>query len=315
MNNRFLNITKRVVKDTVQRFSAADPIVYSAAIAFFTLFSLPSILIIVMRVGGALVSPSRMAEEVYLQVHEKVGDESARQIQTILESGFQAGDDAFSQILSIALLLFTATVVFNFIKKALNSIWNVKPKPRKGWLKFGIDRALSLLLILALGVLIVANLLLDSLIAVFSDRFANDLLGLTPYLIRFLHIVTSFFLLTLIFGLLFKVLPDIRSPWKPIWIGALITAFLFSLGKFIIARIISSIDITTTYGAAGSLAAILLWVFYSSVTILLGNIFTKIYFLHRGYQVRPTENAVAIEVRELEKEDYGEKAPPRRKDE
>jgi membrane protein len=310
VTKRFIKIAKRVIKDTVQRFSAADPVVYSAAIAFFTIFSLPSILFLVIWIGGSILDPQRMAEEVYMKVRERVGEEGARQIQTILEGGFEQGDTLFSSTLSILLLLFTATVVFNFIKKALNSIWNVKPKPRKGLLKFAIDRVLSLLLILALGILIVANLLLDSVIALFGDRVANELLGLTPYLIHFLNFITSYLLLTLIFGLLFKVLPDIRSPWKPIWVGAMITAFLFSLGKFIIARIVGGIDITTTYGAAGSLAALLLWVFYSSVTVLLGNIFTKIYFLHKGYQVRPTHNAVAIEVRELEKADRGEKAPP-----
>lgn len=314
MRNRFFKIAKRVVKDTVQRFSAADPIVYSAAIAFFTLFSLPSILIIVVRVGGSFIGTAKVSEEVYVQVREKVGEESARQIQAILETGFEQGEGAFSRTLSILLLLFTATVVFNFIKKALNSIWNVKPKPRKGLLKFAVDRLLSLALILGLGVLIVANLTLDSLIALFADEFSNELLGLTPYLTRLFHAVVSFLLLTLVFGLLFKVLPDIHSPWKPIWIGAIITAFLFTLGKFIIGNIISSMDMSTTYGAAGSLAAILLWVFYSSVTVLLGAIFTKIYFLHTGYQVQPSDNAVAIEVREVEKV-VGEKAPPPKQEE
>ncbi len=307
MSNRFVRIAKKVIKDTVQRFSAADPIVYSAAIAFFTLFSLPPILIIVVKVGGTLVGGKRIAGEVYLQVRDKVGEESARQIQSMLESGFQWGDDPLSRGLSIFLLLFTATVVFTFIKKALNSIWNVKPKPRKGLLKFGIDRLMSLLMIIAMGVLIVASLLLDSLIAIFADEFSDELLGLTPYLTRIFNFLISFILLTLSFGVLFKVLPDIRSPWKPIWVGAIITALLFSFGKFLIGQIISGTDISTTYGAAGSLAAILLWVFYSSVTVLLGNIFTKIYFLHLGLQVRPSENAVAIEVRELEKADHGEK--------
>lgn len=309
MKKRFLRVAKSVIKDTVQRFSAADPIVYSAAIAFFTLFSLPSILVIVVKVGGYLVGTQRVAQEVYIQVRDKIGEESASQVREILSGGFQGGSGIFSQTFSIILLLFTATVVFNFIKQALNSIWNVKPKPRKGVLKFAVDRMLSLLLIIALGVLIVASLLLDSLIALFANEFSNKLMGLMPYLIYGLNIVVSFAILTLIFGLLFKVLPDIRSPWKPIWVGALITAALFTLGKYIIGYIISSTDVSTTYGAAGSLAALLLWVFYSSVTVLLGAIFTKIYYLHRGYQVRPSENAVAIEVRELEKEDEGEKPP------
>lgn len=308
MTKRFFYIAKKVIKDTIQRFSAADPIVYSAAIAFFTIFSMPSILFLVVKVASSLMGSQRVLDEVFTQVEDKVSNESAQQIQTILEAGFEWGLTSFSGILSLLLLLFTATVVFNFVKKALNSIWNVKPKPRKGALKFAIDRLFSLLLILVLGIVMVASLLLESLIAIFSDEFSNDLLGLTPYLTQLLHTLVSFGLMTVIFALLFKFLPDIRSPWKPIWVGALITSAMFTLGKFIIGRIISGTDITTTYGAAGSLAALLLWVFYSSVIILLGAIFTKIYYLSKGYQVRPSENAVAIEIRELEREDEGEKA-------
>lgn len=309
MKNRFFTIAKRVIKDTIQRFSAADPIVYSAAIAFFTIFSLPSILFLMVKVGGAIIGVQRVSQEVYVQVEQKVGEESARQIQSIIEAGFEWGDSAFSRTSSILLLLFTATVVFNFIKKALNSIWNVKPKPKKGIVKFVIDRLFSLLLIIALGVVIVASLLLDSVIALFGDEFSDQLLGLTPYLTRFLNHGVSFLLMTVVFALLYKFFPDIRSRWKPIWVGALITSGLFTLGKFIIGRIISSTDITTTYGAAGSLAALLLWVFYSSVVVLLGAIITKIYYLHKGYEVVPNGNAVAIEIREVERPDKDGKAP------
>ncbi|EMR00641.1 YihY/virulence factor BrkB family protein [Cesiribacter andamanensis] len=307
---RLFRIAKRVIKDSVQRFSAADPIVYSAAIAFFTLFSLPPILFIVVKVGGSLVGTARIAEEVYLQVREKVGEESARQMQTILESGFAEGEGIFSQTLSFLILLFAATVVFSFIKKALNSIWNVKPKPKQGITKFAIDRAFSLILIIILGIFIVASLLLDSLIALFADEFSDELLGLTPYVVKMLNNIASFLLMTVVFTLLYKYFPDIRSPWRPMWVGGLITSGLFTLGKFIIGSIISGTDISTTYGAAGSLAAILLWVFYSSVTVLIGAIITKIYYLHKGYQVHPTEHAVAIEIREIEWEEEGEQAPP-----
>jgi membrane protein len=307
---RFFRITKKVIKDTVQRFSAADPIVYSAAIAFFTLFSLPSILFLVVKVGGSLLGPATIADEVYLQVRQKVGEGSARQIQTIVEAGFTQGENLFSRSFSILLLLFTATVVFSFIKKALNSIWNVKPKPKRGLAKFAIDRAFSLLLIIVLGMVIVASLLLDSLIALFGDQFSDELLGLTPYLVKSMNTLVSFLLMTVVFTLLYKYFPDIRSPWKPMWVGGLITSGLFTLGKFIFGRIISSVDISTTYGAAGSLAAILFWVFYSSITMLLGAIITKIYYLHKGYQVLPNDNAVAIEIRELERAEAGEKEPP-----
>ena len=302
MEKTFWQRTKETVKQASSRFKEADPIVYSAAIAFFTLFSMPPILLIIVRVAGAIIGPQAIKSEVYAQVKEKVGAESANQIKMVLEQGRELGDDVWTSILTIAVLVFTATVVFNFIKKALNSIWGVKPKPKKGIVKFALDRLLSLLLIIVLGVLIVASLLADTLINYFNEIFANELLGLTSYVVIILNIVSSFVLVTISFALLFKFLPDIKIHWKPVWIGAVITAVLFTIGKYVIGTIISSTNITSTYGAAGSLAAILLWVFYSSVIVLIGALMTKIYFLHTGHKIHPTSNAVAVEIREVERE-------------
>ena len=114
--------------------------------------------------------------------------------------------------------------------------------------------------------------------------------------------MASFILLTAVFSMLFKTMPDIKSPWKPVIVGGIITAALFTLGKYVISSIIASTNISSTYGAAGSLAALLLWVFYSSVIILLGAIFTKIYYLHLGFKVTPSENAIALEIKEIEKD-------------
>ncbi len=298
----FFQRAKHVIKDTIHRFSAADPIVYSAAIAFFTLFSLPSILYIIVRVAGAIFSSESIKNELYRQVNEKVGKGSAEQVDMILSEGNRLGSNPLTNILSILLLLFTATVVFNFIKKALNSIWSVKPKPKKGWLKFLIDRLVSFSLIVLTGILIIASVLADSVIAFFANEFDDQLLGLTPFIVRAANFLVSFILLTAVFSMLFKIMPDIKSTWKPVIVGGIITAALFTLGKYVISSIIISTNMSTTYGAAGSLAALLLWVFYSSVIILLGAIFTKIYFLHLGYKVTPSENAIALEIKEIEKE-------------
>jgi membrane protein len=300
---KFWHTARLVFRDSVQRFSAADPIVYSAAIAFFTIFSMPPILLIVVRVAGALIGTDPVKEEVYGQVREKISPESAEQVSKILDEGQRLGDDPLTNTLSILLILFAATVVFNFIKQALNRIWGVKPKPRKGWLKFLIDRGISIALILVMGILVVASLLADSYIAFFEKEFSEELFGMTPWLAKLLNFLVSFGLMSLVFTLMFRYMPDILSPWKPMWVGGLITAALFTLGKFLIGRIIGSIDITLRYGAAGSLAAILLWVFYSSVIILLGAIFTKIYFLHSGYKIQANSQAVRVEVREVVRND------------
>ncbi|WP_017733515.1 YihY/virulence factor BrkB family protein [Nafulsella turpanensis] len=301
MDQQLWNRTKKVISQASNRFSEADPIVYSAAIAFFTLFSMPPILLIIVWVAGEIIGKGAIKGEVYRQVAEKVGPESAGQIQRLLERGRDLGDNLAANILTIALLVFTATVVFNFVKKALNSIWGVKPKPKKGVVKFVFDRFMSLLLIIVLGVFIVASLLADTLINSFTDILAGELLGMASYVAIILNTITSYLLVTFSFALLFKFLPDIKIHWKPVWVGAFITGLLFTLGKYVIVHIISSTNISSTYGAAGSLAAILLWVFYSSVIVLIGALITKIHFLHKGYVVTPNSNAVAVEVKEIER--------------
>lgn len=303
MRKKLWKRLKEAIKKASTRFKEADPIMYSAAIAFFTLFSMPPILLIIVRVAGALIGPETIKSEVYEQVKDKVGDKSAEQIRTVLEQGRELSGDTFASILTIAVLLFAATVVFSFIKKALNSIWGVKPKPKKGIVKFAIDRLLSLLLIIVLGIFLVASLLADTLINYFNDIFSNELLGLAPYVIIILNVLSSYILVTLSFAFLFKFLPDIKMPWKPVWVGALITALLFTIGKYVIGIIIATTNIETTYGAAGSLAAILLWVFYSSVIVLIGALITKVYFLHKGHTIHPTSNAVAVETKEIEREE------------
>lgn len=303
---KFWPTAKEVFKDSVQRFTSADPIVYSAAIAFFTIFSLPPILLILVRTAGSIIGPDSVRSEVYAQVNEKIGSESAEQVNTILEKGQELGENPLANTLSILLVFFTATVVFNFIKQALNRIWGVKPRPKKGWLKFLADRGMSIAIIMLMGVLVVASLLADSLIGFFEEEFSEQLFGMTAWLVKLLNLLSSYAILTVVFAVLFKVLPDVKAPWKPMWIGALITAALFTLGKLLIGRIIGSTDITATYGAAGSLAAILLWVFYSSIIILVGAIFTKVYFLQHGYEVIANKNAVLVEVKEVEREDKSE---------
>ena len=297
---------KRVISNASNRFKEADPIVYSAAIAFFTLFSMPSILLIIVWAAGAIIGADTIKGEVYNQVKEKVGKGSAEQIQMLLDRGREMGDGLWGKILTIAALVFTATVVFNFVKKALNSIWGVKPRPKKGIVKFALDRLISFLLIIVLGAILLASLLTDAVINFLGNELSDKLFGLTSYVVWILNFVSSYILVTVSFALAFKYIPDIKIHWKPVWVGALITAALFTIGKYVTGVIISSTNITSTYGAAGSLAAILLWVFYSSVIVLIGALATKIYFLHTGHKIRPNSNAVAIETREVERKELHE---------
>lgn len=292
---------KKAVNKAVNRFKEADPIVYSAAIAFFAIFSLPPTLLIILRVAGTIFDPEVIREEVYHQFTHAVGEGGAEQVEKILNQGRQLGDNVLANIITIAVLVFAATVMFTFLKKGLNSIWGVKPKTKQGVLKFFLDRLLSLLLIMVLGALIIASLVADAFLSFLNDELADQLFGLGQEVMWLANVFISYVLISSAFFLVYKYLPDVRLPGKPVWVGALITGVLIFLGNYGISIIINQTGVGTTYGAAGSLAAILLWVFYSSVIVLLGALFTKIYVLHKGYNIVPRKDAVAIETKEIER--------------
>lgn len=306
MKKSFWKIAQKVVKQAVSRFKEADPIVYSAAIAFFTIFSLPPILLIILWVAGAVIDPDAIREEVYDQAAEAIGEESAEQIEMLLDQGRQLGDNVLGNIITIAVLVFVATVMITFLKKGLNSIWGIKPKPAKGLLKFALDRLLSLLLIILLGALVIASLMVNAFIGYLGDALSDTLFGMASYVTWVINIALSYILVTGAFALLFKYLPDIKIDWRPIWFGASITGALFILGEYVIGVIINQTNVGSTYGAAGSLAAIMLWVFYSSVIILVGALITKIHLLHSGNTIRPRKGAVAVETKEIERKELKE---------
>jgi membrane protein len=298
----FTKTVWRLLKGTVNRFKTGDPIVYSAAIAFFTIFSLPPTLIIVAAIAGKVFEQQAVEGEITDQISELVGPESAHQIEVILENVDTNETGIIYSIIGIATLLFSATVVFNFIQKALNSIWGVKPKPSKGVIKFVIDRLISFSLVITLGFLLMVSLVIDAGLVVFSNYLMNFFSGFTVYLMQLINFIFSFMVVCFIFALMFKVLPDAKVKWKDVWMGAVVTAVLFNIGKFIIGIILGSTEIASTYGAAGSLAAILLWVFYSTVILLLGAEFTYVYSRLKGRTIKAGKQAVNVEVKEVEYE-------------
>lgn len=295
--------SKKAVNQAVERFKEGEPIVYSAAIAFFAIFSLPPTLLIILWVAGGIFGPEAIREEVHHQFTHAVGEAGADQIANMLDQGRQMGDNVLANILTIAVLLFAATVMFAFFKKGLNSIWGIKPKPEKGALKFLLDRLMSLSIILVLGVLIIASLLADAVLGFISAEVADELFGMGQELMWVLNVIVSYALISAAFALVYKYLPDVKLPWKPVWVGALFTGALVFIGNYLISKIIQSTGVGTTYGAAGSLAAILLWVFYSMVIVLVGALVIKIYALHKGYTVEPRKNAVAVEIKEVKKQE------------
>ncbi len=291
-----------ILKETVRKFQNDDPIIYSAAIAFFTIFSLPPVLIIIIQIAGGILGEQAVRGEITAQFQGLIGKGSAQQIEEIIKNVDTSQSGTVATIIGVATLLFSATVVFSFIQKALNSIWGVRPKPKRGFVKFVVDRLLSFSMVVTLGFFLLVSLFIDAALAIFRDYINEVFSTHTGLLMQLINFIFSLLVVTFIFAMIFKVLPDARIKWKDVRIGAFVTAVLFTIGKYIIGFILGSTNIASTYGAAGSLAAILLWVFYSTVILLLGAEFTKVYTERRGRAIRPKKQAVHVEVREVEYE-------------
>ena len=295
-------LVAKLVGDTVRGFNQDNVMLYAASIAFYAIFSLPAILILVVFVGSVFYGEKAMQGQLYDQIAIHVGPNIAQQIENILKNVKISDADAVAKTIGIATLLFSATTVFVNIQLALNEIWGVRAKPKKGWLKLIVDRLFSFVVVGSLGFILLASLLVDTFLTLsqrFLVRFFSDY---TVYLLQTTSFVVLIGLLTTVFTTVFKVLPDARVRWRDVWVGALVTTILFVVGKELIGLYLKSSTLSSTYGAAGSLVLLLIWIYYSSVIFLVGAEFTKAYSQRVGKAIRPKRNAVKVVRKEIERE-------------
>jgi len=289
-----------IIKEVFNRFIEDNPMLYAANIAFYTIFSLPAALIIIIAVAGKFFAKEAVTGELYQQIRGLVGPSSAAEIQKIIENASQSDSGVFATIIGVGTLLFSATTVFVSIQGALNAIWNVKPVPKKGYIKLIIDRVMSFALVVTLGFLMMVSLVLDAILSLFKNFLMQLFSGITYYVMEAINFAISFIVISLVFGLVFKVLPDAKIKWSDVRTGAVVTTVLFILGKFLIGLYLGNSDFESTYGAAGSLVVILMWVYYSSVILLLGAEFTQAFAKSKGRMILPAAHAVKVEMREVE---------------
>lgn len=299
---KFFKTAWALIKGTYRSFQAHDPIVYAAAIAFFTVFSLPSVLIIIVRVIGAILGEEEVQQQLSVQVEDITGSARSSEIRKIIDNNAVSTSNWLINAISIAFLLLSATVVFTFTQKAINAIWDVKPKSNASVIKFAKDRLLSLAIILVLGFLMLAFFIMETMLGVFKG-YINDIFSIyTVDIIRIASSLFSFIVITFIFALVFKFLPDATVRWRDVSVGALVTGVLFEIGRFLISLLLTKTTVASAYGAAGSLAGILVWVFYSSLLLLVGATFTKVYSSYLGKNITPSKNSIMVELREIRKD-------------
>jgi membrane protein len=289
-----------VLKDSFKGFGDDKVTKLSGSLAYATVFSMAPLLIMIISLAGIFLGREAVEGKIYGQLAGFVGHDTAIQLQDMIKHASLAGKSKIAAIIGGISLIFGATAVFAEIQDSINSIWGLKAKPKKGWLNFIRNRLLSFSLIATLGFLLLVSLGISALVEALNDRLKAHFPDVTVVIFYILNILVTLIITAVIFGVVFKVLPDAKVKWKDIWIGAIATAILFMLGKFAISFYISKSNVGSTYGAAGSLVILLLWVYYSSIILYFGAEFTNAYALKFGSKIMPNDYAVTTKTIEVE---------------
>lgn len=294
--------TWKLTKQTISDSFSSNVFKLSASLAFFTIFSLPGLLIIIIWFSDLFYGHDVVEGSVYHFIEGFVGHNTALEIQQIIHNAMQSTGNNFATVVGLVALIIGATNVFSEIQDSINLIWKLKAKPRKGlaWLKLLFNRLLSFSMIITLGFIMLVSLLLNGAMDVLLNYLMEKFPQLTVILVYILNFILTFFISTFIFAAIFKVLPDARVKWKHVWTGAVVTSILFMIGKFFISYYLGHNRITSAYGAAGSIIVILLWVYYSAMILYLGAAFTHVYAAHTGFRIYPNNYAVWVQQIEVE---------------
>jgi membrane protein len=292
----------RLISNSVKRYNVDDPLRLAGTTAFFTIFALAPVLIIILSVTGILLEEEAIRVKVFEELEKLIGQQGTSYIISLVSNYPDIQKSYIGTIVGVIIFIIASTTVFVVIQRSINYIWRIRAKPRYNFLKFLKDRLLSFGLILTLGFILMVSLFIDAGLSILKGYISQLMPDFTVFLIRVANFVFSFAITTLIFAMLYKFLPDAIIKWRVTWIGAVITAFLFIVGKTLIGLLLGKTDIGLMYGAAGSLVTILLWVFYSSMILYFGAEITQQYAEIYSHNIIPKEHAVAIHINEIKEE-------------
>ncbi|HTM91902.1 MAG TPA: YihY/virulence factor BrkB family protein [Flavisolibacter sp.] len=287
-----------LLKNTTIAFLNDDAFKLSASLSYYTVFALGPLLIIVISLSAIVYGRDVVEGKIYDQLSGLIGAEPALQIQNILINAQQTHASTLGAVIGFIVLFIGATGVFTEIQGSINFIWSVRAKPKKSWLVYLRNRLLSFSLVVGLGFVLLVSLIINALLTLLSQTLTKKFPHFPVGLFNLTNSLIILTVITCLFAVIYKVLPDAVISWKDAWIGSIFTAMLFLLGKFLIGYYLGKSNLGVTYGAAASVIIILAWVYYSSVILYFGAEFTKIYALHSGEGIRPKQTAVFIIKRE-----------------
>jgi membrane protein len=287
-----------LAKTTFKEFSKDEATWKAAALAYYTVFALPPLLVLLLMAASAVWDPVEVRRTLTGEFQSLMGQDVAGQIETMIASAEQrTSGTGFKLVLGLAGLIFGATGAFVALQSALNRAWKVEPDPQQGGVKnFITKRFLSLGMVMGLAFLMLVSLALTSALSAAGGAFLGGLPKAVGYVLNF---VLSFAVISLLFAAMFKILPDAKVEWRDVWVGGILTTVLFLIGKFLIGLYIGKSDPGDAFGGAGALAVLLVWIYYAAIIVLLGAEFTYAWVKHRGGRIEPEEGAVlAVEKKE-----------------
>jgi len=272
----------------------------SASLAYYTVFSIAPLLFLILALAGLFLGGNqKVTNDIYPHISAMLGPQAADQILSMLKNQLTAKSNV-AVVVGVVTLLIGASTMFVEIQDSLNIIWRVKAKPKKSWLKWIINRFLSFSLIITLGFLLLVSLIINLLVLALSAKLQHFLPGVTIWILNAINVGITVIVIAVLFGIIFKFLPDVKITWKDVRSGAIFTALLFLLGKYLIGLYIQYFANSSAYGAAGSVILILLWIYYTAAILYIGAEFTQVYAEAIGSRIEPAEYAVHIHQTETE---------------
>jgi membrane protein len=287
-----------LLKNTTIAFLDDNAFKLSASLSYYTIFALGPLLIIVISLSAIVYGRDVVEGRLYEQLSDLIGGDTALQIQNILSNAQHTHATTLGAVIGFVILFIGATGVFTEIQGSINFIWSVRAKPKKSWLRYLLNRLLSFSLVVGLGFVLLVSLIINALLNLLSETLTKKFPHFPVGLFNLTNSLIILTVITCLFAVIYKVLPDAIISWKDAWIGSIFTAMLFLLGKFLIGYYLGKSNLGVTYGAAASVVILLAWVYYSSVILYFGAEFTKIYALHSGEGIKPKQTAVFIIKRE-----------------
>ena len=282
-----------LLKESFEEWKDDDALQWGAALAYYSIFSIAPLLLITISVAGLVFGRAAVEGRLIEEIGGVVGPQAAEAIQTMVANASTGGSGVWGTILGVAMMLVGASAAFAHLQKSLNHLWNVEPKPDAGWKLMVRQRVAALGMVLVVALLLLTALVLSAAISALGS-YAQQILPMPAWALGLIDLVVSMAVITLLFAAIYKVLPDVEIAWREVWVGSAMTAFLFVLGKLAIGFYLGHSSVASSYGAAGSLVVLLVWIFYSSQLVFFGAELTQVWARRRGKRIEPSEWAVRV---------------------